>query len=506
MSDQRPMWRLLPVSTAGIPNLLISSTFTSQSYTVRITDLANVWTETMDRKSLVRRGLEEDISIDLTDGADQIRRMLDYLRAAFEPSDLEHKNTSLSLSKDDGNEESLVMQITCVLPSVLNLKPLEWPMVLTKSPPSTVAAALVLPLVQVHQEWRSQIEMLTAALREKDSIITRLVDKLEDTGTGLEHVFTALAGKRKVTRALAEQRVKGLAPFSESDFQNKSGDATESSGTDAVGLLDSVFGGPGLKSTYNLDEPVVPDGWWRKLGHGKNLTLVDRIKRKQSSFRLSPGESGSYQDDKDEFQVQSSPPGRNRRRVASPKLVPPPQQPDDEETSSGEDSDNLDSGSTLLPQPKPPASRIGAIGGTKQAVAPSRPRLSARPTPSPKRPVQDDSDTASDSDDDGKAPAPHASSQSASSSLPNRGGIGRIGGIGGIGGSVKQPAQPAARSPCSTPEEIRGRSRGTTEEHVPPKPRPRETSAERADRKRQELRREQEARAAAGPAKKKRRF
>jgi hypothetical protein len=67
----------------------------------------------------------------------------------------------------------------------------------------------------------------------------------------------------------------------------------------------------------------------------------------------------------------------------------------------------------------------------------------------------------------------------------------------------KKAASPDA-SAASASDETRGRSKTPAAE--PKKEQVRETSQERADRKRAELQREMEKRAAAGPAKKKRRF
>ncbi|KAH8895762.1 XLF-domain-containing protein [Thozetella sp. PMI_491] len=515
MSDE-PSWRPLPVYATGIPSLLISCAFTSQSYMIKITDLANVWSETMDRRALVKRGLEEDISIDLTDGPDQIKRMLDYVRAAFDPGDAEHGNTSLNLSGSDDGRESLVVNLTCIMPKTLNLKPLEWPMILAKEPQTAISTALVLPLLQVYKARVREIDELISELRGKDGVIAKVVDKLEATGTGLEHVFSALAGKRKVTKALAEQRVKGLAPFNESSFKATQKEAAESATADVGTLLDSVFGGDGLKWDSGISDQSTFAEWWKKLGGGKHVTLVDRGKSKQD---LQPPtvESQAHSVEEDEFQVQDTPPGRKRRQAPSSSPVPQapvPQAPahvhDDDETTD-DDSDDLDSGPAPSTQPKSFGSRIGAIGGQKQAPMPA-PRPTVAPVVSPKKPVQNDSDTASDSDDqDASAPAP---SHAVSSPQPKTTGIGRIGGIGsigGLGGRGKQTAEPETAPSPSPAEETRGRPREAKEEQDDEtlensKEEPRETSTERADRKRRELRQEQQARAAAGPAKKKRRF
>ena len=497
-------WRPLPVTAPGVPNLLISADFTAQSYTVHITDLANIWTESLDRKRIVARGLENDISIDLTDGADQIRRMLDYVQAALDPSNTEHENTSLGLSTRRDEADSLLLHVTCILPRVLNLKPLEWPLILKKRPYSAVAAELVLPLVVAHRTRAREIEALVAALREKDSVISKLVDKLEATGTGLEHVFSALSGKRKVSRSLAEQRIKGLAPFDHSEFKDRIGSTEDANDSDLPDLLDDVFGSEPFMSETSPDEPADLDDWWMKLSSGKSVTLVNREKQNQGSTPAPAQESVARPGDEDDFQVQSSPPGRSRRlRDASPaqESITARQQEDEGTTDDG-DSDDQGAPLVTEPEPKQMPSRIGVIGGKKTSAPPP-----LQPSPSPPAAPQDDSEagseTASDSDDDAPPPRPGT----VSSPAPKRPGIGHIGRIGGTAGQAKPAAAPPVEESTPVSEETRGRSIAKADQQSSEiKQEARETSLERADRKRQELQRDLEARAATGPAKKKRKF
>ncbi|KAK3392736.1 XRCC4-like factor-domain-containing protein [Podospora didyma] len=540
--QDHPSWRLLPVAVPGIPNLLVSTAFTAESYVVHLSDLANVWVEAMDRKPIVKRGLVEDTSIDPTDGPDQIRRMLELLRAAFDVDDPEHANTTLSLTKDS-DDDSLALHVTCILPKPL--KPFRWPMCFKKCLPSTLTTELVLPFVQAHEARAQEISSLIAALREKDSVITRLVDKLEATGMGLEHVFSSLSGKRKVSRATAEAKIKGLAPFVEADFRNTSAEKQYTAGpADMPALLSSVFGVTGglkYKTDLDLEASTSLNNWWTKLSQGKQLMLVDRPKEEITKDPLPPKSTepkGDGDDDDDDFQVQATPPRLSAARKRD--IDTRPQTIDDDETSDGEDApDALES----VPLPlktvvtgKPSNSRIGAIGRHKKPSS-SPPRQVAPPPakPTKRHSYGDDSDTASDTASEilsvGSKASPPPSSHKA---LQRRGGLGRIGGkakemtleaephrcpspagskgqlspiptrhrLGVIG--KKAPSQTIDTRAESTSDDERGRSK--TPAATQSKERPRETSQERADRKRAELQRDLEWKAAAGPAKKKRKF
>ncbi|KAL2022063.1 hypothetical protein VTK56DRAFT_6107 [Thermocarpiscus australiensis] len=528
-----PAWRLLPVAAPDIPTLLVSTAFTADSYSVHLSDLANVWVESMDRRPIIKRGMVEDTSIDPSDGPDQIRKLLDLLRAAFDVNDREHPNTSLRLARDDDGD-SLVVHVTCLLPEPL--KPLKWPMHLKKCPQSTIATELVLPLIQAHEARAREIDHLISLLREKDGVITKLVDKLEVTGTGLEYVFNQLSGKRKVTRAAAEGRVKGLAPFSEVEYRAKAAEmrpVTQSS--DVSALLGAVFGAKGLqyKADLELEASTALNNWWTKLAKGKSVILAQRSERKEREIRSPAQDAETNKDDEDDFQVQATPPGvkSTRKGGTHTQLTPA----DGDETTDGEDTE----ASAVLHRPpsvnvatKTSGSRLGAVGGRKRpSASPPHPSTSHKAATRKGAPAEADSETASEPDEDetdGSRPS------SPPKPPPRRGGLGRIGGkpkqdapatapprspspaaqadepsplprrhkLGMIG---KRPASPGPEtSATSVGEDGRGRSKAPASE--PKKEPPRETSQERADRKRAELQRDLEKRAAAGPAKKKRKF
>ncbi|KAK4038988.1 XRCC4-like factor-domain-containing protein [Parachaetomium inaequale] len=520
-----PSWRLLPAAATGIPTLLVSTAFTDDSYSVHFSDLANVWVESLDRRPIIKRGMVEDTSIDPSDGPDQIRRMLELLRATFDSSDAEHANTSLTLTRgDDG--DSLVVHVTCVLPKPL--KPFKWPMHLKKCSQSTLASELVLPMIQAHEARTREIDQLVSLLRDKDTVITRLIDKLEATGTGLEYVFNALSGKRKVTRATAEGRVKGLAPFSESEFRNKAAELRPiAQSADVSALLGSVFGANGLqyKSDLELEASTVLDDWWTKLSKGRNIILSEREEKEEPQSVPRPAEPEPSKEE-DDFQVQATPPGvRSTRKRGSP-----PPAVEDDETSDGEDAAEAAAPSPSPAKSKAAGSRLGAIGSHKRpSPSPPPPSMSQRSTRAQTAAADAHSETASEVDENDAASSPPPSPPKPA---PKRGGLGRIGGrskqetpaarsprspspaapqeessqlprrhkLGMIG---KKAASPDA-SAASASDETRGRSKTPASE--PKKEQVRETSQERADRKRAELQKEMEKRAAAGPAKKKRKF
>ncbi|KAI0601608.1 XLF-domain-containing protein [Biscogniauxia sp. FL1348] len=558
-------WYPLP-AFPDVPTLLVSTHFASTSYTIHVTDLANVWVESLDRKAICLRSLQEDISIDLSiNDPEQWAVFLGKLKAAFDPTSPDHHRSSLSLSAwpntNTTSEDGLTLYVTCVLPEPL--KPLTWPVYLTKCPFTSVTSQLVLPLIQTHHAVTQDAQDLIHRLKEKDMVIAKLVDKLEAMSTGLEHVFNSLSGKRKVTRAMAEDKVKGLAPFDEQDWILQKG-AIQESPKDVASLIQGVFGHSGLNcdTKMDLDTSSQLSNWWRELGPDPRPAIRSRPRDSpQKPRKVSMPEATSHgEGDEDEFQVQATPPHLQsaRKKLRHAQSI--------KNTSNSEDDNEMVPDSHPVLDLEKPRVQVGSIGGRRFDNIPANPKSNSSRT----IPVDED-ETASESDDDSiqanppkqlndrfgmgnrspRSPVePIASSspprqdqindgdQTLSSSgsdgdepskpqspprLSRKGGLGRIGGksrttslppeenqdkiIPGTRDSTTlSPAKPAARKIGAIGSKAGvGADAKSSSLQAGTGPRQPESEEQKASRKRAELAKELEKKAAA-PAKKKRRF
>ncbi|KAK7431268.1 hypothetical protein QQZ08_002310 [Neonectria magnoliae] len=508
--------------------------------------MANMWTESLDRKAICIRGWSENTSIDPSDTPDNMVKFLTSLKTALDTSQSGHDQTGLQLiraSKSDAGDDGLTLKITCELPG---LKPLEWPIHLRKSPASAIATDLVLPLVQAHLTRHNEVESLVRMLNHKDAVMNKLLDKLDAMGTGLEHVFNPLSGKKKVSRAAAAEKVPGLAPFNRRCWRSDVSDNDEGP-SNTESLVQEVFGGEGLhfKSTIAVKESPELDRWWQDFSGASSSERPSQRKAAIAKEDSPPPPEESMDVDDDDFQVQSTPTHLATRQNCPPtKNVP---LPDDASTEEEPDSSpparrtRIIPSETRKPETKKLSSRLGTLGRKKQPP----PARSPSPIPSPPKTwgasqKVDDSETASEADDDGETPSLPDDDQPASSPppppkpAPKKGGLGRIGGP-----KAKQPEMEPAETPerdagetstqptarpaprklgvigkkkesdagpvTPVADEGRGRSRAPAVKEKD-KAKPRETSQERADRKREELKKELERKAAAGPVKKKRKF
>ncbi|KAH6608888.1 hypothetical protein Trco_002234 [Trichoderma cornu-damae] len=538
-------WRPLPqAASSDVPMLLVSVDIGTAAYTVRITDMANVWAESLDRKAIFMRGWSENTSVDPSDTPENMAKFLGSLRSALDPTQPGHERTSLALSPGssaEAGEDGLTLLVTCPLPG---LQPLKWPIHLKKSAPSAIATDLVVPLLEAQFARKQEVESLVQALSCKDAVIAKLADKLEATGTGLEHIFTSLSGKKKVSRAAAEDKVKGLGPFRERDWRaslKAGGDGPTNVGDLARNVLD----GEGLdrRCLIHVDASPALDKWWHDFKGTSQL--VHRSKQQTApSAKKSPSPSAkSTSAEDDDFQVQPTPPHLRSKDKSSPIANMDDASTEDEEELAAEPPS---APPDAEPQPgaKKPASRMGTIGwNTSNPRSPPQETKTNVSRAATAPVLGDDVETASEASDDettsrrdtsSSLPAP-VPAPASPKPTPKVGGLGRIGGAASKmvraaetakAPEAKENAESRDMTKPPTPKKLgvigkkldtggskapaldntakRGRPTEREELHVDD--RPRESSQERADRRREELRKELERKTTAGPVKKRRRF
>ncbi|KAG9258193.1 XRCC4-like factor-domain-containing protein [Emericellopsis atlantica] len=531
------MWQPLPLSgRSDLPVLLASFETGTTAYTLRVTDLANLWIDKLDRKAICMRAWSEEAPIDPSETSENMARLLEILRAAISPVHTEDAKATLSLAADD---EALILKAHCPIPG---LQPLKWPFKLSKAPPSELATSFVLPLIQAQHSRDRAIESLVSKIAQKDAVLTKLSDKLEATGTGLEHVFHTLSGKKKVSRATAESKVKGLAPFDLGAWESEL--HKDESPENIQTLVQDVFAQHTRYTSLNLDSSPKLDSWWLDLRGTVQLPQrttpsVPEQSRLRRPALTDPPEPEENSADDDGFQVQATPP--HLATSASRRIDQGAGAVEDDASTASEGED--DSGRVRRPStpvsrsPKAKAMvagpRLGAIGKRPQARADRSPSGATKTTATLAGQDTAASDTASDaSGKDGEsARATSPPSQRPTQRTPVKPRLGHI-----VGGTKKatpgQPAtedelghvdkQPGDRAPSgrlklgmigkgkgaeatakanSTSPGERGRTEAKEVDSAH-----RETSTERADRRREELKRELERKAAAGPVKKRRKF
>ncbi|ETS85055.1 hypothetical protein PFICI_03080 [Pestalotiopsis fici W106-1] len=378
-------WRPLP-SFQNVPPLLVRPVFTLQSYSVHVTDLANLWVEDLDRKGIGRRSLNEDTSIDPTEGPDQMRMLLAKIQAALDPSAPDHDQTSISIAalpKDD--DMLLALTITCQLPD--GLKPLVWTFQMAKCPTTSVAPELVLPLMQKLQVRTQQVDEFVNLLKIKDGIIDKLIDKLDHAGMGLENVWNVLSSKRNPSRDYAEAKITGLAPFQEATWRDPDSPSTDEFDSILSLATNAHVGAENSKDPETRPSDILGD-WWGSLGTKPVKSLPRTTPSSGSTVKADVAHEKSRlaadsDTDTDDFQVQATPPHLASAQKRNTEA--------DLDATTDDDGDAIPDSHPVVTRPA--KSKLGGIGKRQTAASPPAAR-------SPRKTTVDADDTASESEEE----------------------------------------------------------------------------------------------------------
>lgn len=544
-------WKPLPAFD-NFPALLARPDFTSQSYSLYVTDLANIWVEALDRKGIGKRSLNEDTSIDPTEGPDQMVLLLNKIQAALDPSAPDHHHTSVSLTTSPQvGEDGLALSITCHLPD--GLPPLKWTFQLAKSPSTSIASELVLPLIQAQHYRSRQVADLINNLKEKDHVIEKLVDKLDSAGISLDNVFNTLSGSRKPSRETAAKKVKGLALFKESEWRSTQLQSSETP-DNVTSLVEDVFSDSFHYEDLEISPADSLGHWWQSLGPRPITgTRPEQEKRdvktsKDAHAGIISEETRPVAERDNDFQVQATPPqtdsARRGRTVvdidattddeaeAIPDSHPTPVQPvktrlgtagmkrSIEPASVRQSSreaaaaaDDTVSESDDEPAKSPPRHRKGGhLGKIEKTIRPARSEAEESP-PVTQTAQKDSTPTGSDE----KPPITSTSPETSSERHVPKKKLGTIGRIGKMSRQTSVPQESGSKLPEVVTARPVARRIGAIGKRKAEERRPdsqassqvvddEETGEQRAERKRAELARELEQKAATKPVKKKRKF
>ncbi|KAH7403279.1 XRCC4-like factor-domain-containing protein [Cadophora sp. MPI-SDFR-AT-0126] len=610
-------WHALPLSMsagAHLPPLLMSTAFTASSFAVHLTDLTHIWSENLNRATIVQRSREEGTSIDPSETG-QLKIFLEKIKLGLAGG----KGTALALTiNGDPDRPSLVLSVSVNLPG--GLQPLQWPVRLSAAPQTLLTSHLTMPLLQKQHVHMQEMAGLMDVLKDKDHVIQKLLDKLEEQGTELGQIFPQAAGKvgRKVDRKKAEDKVRGIARFDVDAWrQGLSNEQPE----DVSKLISDVLSAQtDIASTEFPAGSEEQENWWDDikgltvhLDSGKISTKGPSKTNKSKSQPILLDKDETQQED-DAFQTQSTPPPvattststpakptskstqidnsteeddedldapSQRSRVAdSFPISPPPPSPkpakklgglgkkkaarqtspptvndtnDDKNSTADETAPRFTNGpkrKTTSPTPESvavphrPQKKLGKLGG-KKAAPPSEPESLSEPErdPEPQHSSTEDDEPEEKQKEPSFSPPPALPSKSKKGKL---GSLGRKTHAAATSASVEPDPDPeiapVSTPPASTPPEtqsgsvtvtpkrklgeLRGSKKNKKDDGVKEEessqrgrgsspldsgkektktPEPRETSLERADRKREALKRELEEKAKA-PVKKKRKF
>ncbi|MCJ1251327.1 hypothetical protein MMC30_008559 [Trapelia coarctata] len=501
-------WRTLPLgSVSNLSLLLFKLNISASAYTIYLTDLTHIWTESLDRKRIIRRAFDENASIDPSEGPDQFKLLLDHIQGALEA----RTDTSLEIQLPKAAADTLTLNLKAKLPSPLD--PLIWPVFLTRAPEGSFFDEFLFPGLRSLGSARSEVVSLISYIKEKDKVIAKLADKLEATGIELCTVFPSAAPSKRsktATREFVMNSVKGLRGFDEDRWRETIAVRPEK---DLKTLCGELFA-DGTPAVGRLDQEP---------HETMALSSRKKVSRKPGQEATETGAAHSlsrFDSADDGFQRQITPtrdsltdsdPASAKESIAMDKGKKSGPPATEVNHSASDTSDNDLDGSTsrtkhALPvsqtAPKKGITKLGILGGKKKDL----PKAASPPTRSPS---VDSADMRAGSAD---YVGDISRGSQASPSKP-KGKLGKIGGLRKVGKKTEEhravehvtasnASASAKGASHATSTSVRGRE--SVKKPAPPVPE-RETSQERADRNRERLKRELEEKSKAA-AKKKRKF
>lgn len=292
-------WHPLPLSNPlrSAPPLLVQSTFTSTSYTLYLTDLTSIWSESLSKREILARSEKEGTSIDPSEDLTQLKILLEKLQNAVLKLDdaVDVELTSSKISEDG----TAVLYLKTISELQTPLRPLSWTFYLSPLPRVELTNLLFLPLVGIVSTLQDQTDSLLQIIKEKDILIERLADQLKEHNLDVK---TMLGGGRA--------RRRGLEKFDEEGWRSEYG----MEGERRVGeVIKEVFGG-GMKEVGGVKGLGDVEGWWKsvqddstdeeeeeevKTPAGK--TMRKKVQGKTPVKKLKKGQGGS--EDEVEFEV-----------------------------------------------------------------------------------------------------------------------------------------------------------------------------------------------------------
>ena len=221
------------------PKLFYQFSTQRESLTLCLTDLMGIWEVSLDKYDILAAAARQHTSIDPSVSPKQFGVLLSKIGTSL--SDGQNTITRGT----ERNSYTLLLRTTSDLPRPL--KPLEWTFTLEPKATSELAERILRPSLHEVAVSQSKINSLVSTIKEKDHIISRLLDRIGNSAVDLSLVFPGIAGfaSRKgghVSVVDAKKYVPGMAEFEESTWTKEFANEDGYEGADRTGLGNLVKG------------------------------------------------------------------------------------------------------------------------------------------------------------------------------------------------------------------------------------------------------------------------
>jgi hypothetical protein len=209
-------WKALPFSNRdfGPPKLLFKFITHSDGFELYVTDFIHCWKESRNRASIAKEAAKSRSSIDPNEDSAQLDVLLSKLRDGLMGVGGGRCKIG-SLYPDEQEKLSFWgFRILTRTPLPVPLQPLLWTFHLVQERRTLLTREVLLPALASELKYRMQVEELRRTIEEKDHVITRLMDKIEQSSMDLSLVFPGYStGRKGLSAQQAVKIVPGLSKF-----------------------------------------------------------------------------------------------------------------------------------------------------------------------------------------------------------------------------------------------------------------------------------------------------
>jgi hypothetical protein len=303
-------WRVLELSEqpddGEVPQLLVKPVFRSNSYTVHLTCLSNIWSEELGLDGIVDRASQEQSPIEVSkQDTAQLAILLDLVKNSLLHSD----NAFCRLTRTD--RDGLTLHTSITLPKPLGC--LTWKFHLEKRVSTALKNELILPLLVSSHIQQERIASLIATIGDKDKAITRLVDQYESSNLDLAAAFPIIGGvktgRKVIKREQAARHIPALQPFREDAFKQDTARLVDSN-VSTLGLFQEALSEctPNVPSQLKMDDSDL--AWWSHIPSCLSQfkpPANSTAKKPASTARAPSPMAGSTSDEtEDEFETHAN--------------------------------------------------------------------------------------------------------------------------------------------------------------------------------------------------------
>ncbi|RMZ92135.1 hypothetical protein DV736_g627, partial [Chaetothyriales sp. CBS 134916] len=282
-------------------------------FAVVIAIVALLWQCNLTKADINSKAAEQHCSIDPSESADQMNVFLCKLEQSLETG----KNHLIRAAGSESDELCFSTRISLPHP----LAPLSFSFKLGLSSPSLLSRTIVQPALATISTLQSQLSSLERHIKDKDHVISKLLDRIKSQSIDMSMIFPTLtgAGGRNgiVTVEMAKKRITGMEAFDHESWARQ----FDGLNGEPVRVAELLNGVQSESSGKDVDED-----WTHHLPSRRPAEWA-RVNTSQSQSQTKSQDMSGHDQgtvtSEDEFKRQATPPSLRKTR-ASPIILGTP--------------------------------------------------------------------------------------------------------------------------------------------------------------------------------------